>query len=130
MPHHLRIARPVSDLVKAKAMYCSGLGLGVLGSFENHAGFDGVMLGRAGCDYHFEFTHCSGHAVAPTPTKEDLAVFYIEEPGQWQSACANMLAAGFNEVESFNPYWDVHGRTFEDHDGYRVVLQCAQWDPS
>ena len=130
MTHQLRIARPASDLAKTKAMYCSGLGLQVLGSFEDHDGFDGVMLGRSGCHYHFEFTHRCGHPVAPTPTKEDLAVFYIDEPSQWQAACANMLAAGFRQVESFNPYWDVRGRTFEDHDGYRVVLQCAQWGPS
>jgi len=25
------------------------------------------------------------------------------------------------------PYWDAHGRTFEDLDGYRVVLQNAAW---
>ncbi len=26
-----------------------------------------------------------------------------------------------------NPYWDKLGRTFEDPDGYRVVLQNADW---
>ena len=38
-----------------------------------------------------------------------------------------MLAAGFRPVSSYDPYWDVHGRTFEDVDGYRVVLQNAAW---
>jgi len=38
-----------------------------------------------------------------------------------------MLAAGFRQVASFNPYWDRCGRTFEDFDGYRVVLQNAEW---
>jgi hypothetical protein len=27
------------------------------GRFEDHAGFDGVMLGEPGAPYHFEFTH-------------------------------------------------------------------------
>jgi hypothetical protein len=36
-----------------------------------------------------------------------------------------MLAAGFVPVPSFNPYWDRAGLTFEDPDGYRVVLQNA-----
>ena len=38
-----------------------------------------------------------------------------------------MAAAGFREVESFNPYWAAKGRTFEDPDGYRTVLQNAAW---
>jgi catechol 2,3-dioxygenase-like lactoylglutathione lyase family enzyme len=127
MPYHLRIARPVSDLEKTKAMYVSGLGLKILGNFEDHEGFDGVMLGRADSDHHFEFTHCRRHPVAPTPTREDLVVFYIADPSEWRAACSRLLAAGFKQVPSFNPYWDVRGRTFEDHDGYRVVLQGAAW---
>ncbi len=85
------------------------------------------MLGQADSDCHFEFTHCRNHPVAPTPTSEDLAVFYIEAPSAWQAACSAMRAAGFRQVDSFNPYWDVRGKTFEDHDGYRVVLQCDAW---
>jgi YycE-like C-terminal domain len=30
-------------------------------------------------------------------------------------------------VKAYNSYWDVRGKTFEDADGYRVVLQCAAW---
>src|SRR5574340_77165 len=55
---HLRLARPVSDLARATDMYCRGLRLRVVGRFENHEGFDGVMLGIAGSGYHFEFTYC------------------------------------------------------------------------
>jgi hypothetical protein len=38
-----------------------------------------------------------------------------------------MMEAGFRGVVSCNPYWDVRGRTFEDLDGYRVVLQNVAW---
>jgi catechol 2,3-dioxygenase-like lactoylglutathione lyase family enzyme len=124
---HLRIARPVADLARTRTLYCRGLGLRVLGSFANHEGFDGVILGLPGAGYHFEFTHCRSHPLAPASTAEDLAVFYIEAPGEWQRACAEMLAAGFRQVASFNPYWDRCGRTFEDADGYRVVLQSGSW---
>ena len=41
--------------------------------------------------------------------------------------CDSMLAAGFKEVAAFNPYWDARGRTYEDRDGYRIVLQQAEW---
>jgi hypothetical protein len=108
-------------------MYCQGLGLRVLGSFEDHEGFDGVMLGGAGMSYHFEFTCCRSHPVAPAPTHEDLIVFYLPDPIEWQGICESMLAAGFEQVASFNPYWDRQGRTFEDPDGYRIVLQNADW---
>ncbi|MFC5473934.1 VOC family protein [Paraherbaspirillum soli] len=128
MKCHLRIARPVSDLSQTSSMYCEGLGLRVLGSFEGHEGFDGVMLGRAGSSYHFEFTHCRTHPVEPNPTSEDLTVFYLPDSTEWKDRCASMLAAGFRQVASFNPYWDARGRTFEDLDGYRVVLQNADWN--
>jgi len=108
-------------------MYCEGLGLRVVDSFENHEGFDGVMLGLSGATYHFEFTHCRAHPVAPTPTPEDLAVFYIPASAEWEAACSKMLAAGFRQVSSINPYWEVRGRTYQDPDGYRVVLQNAEW---
>jgi YycE-like C-terminal domain/YycE-like N-terminal domain len=109
-------------------MYCGGLGLRILGSFKDHDGFDGVMLGIAGSDYHFEFTYCRSHPVAPTPTPEDVTVLYIPVEEAWRASCARMLAAGFKQVASFNPYWETRGRTYEDPDGYRVVLQQEQWN--
>ena len=124
---HLRIARPVHALERTAAMYCQGLGLREIGRFEDHEGFDGIMLGAAGAGYHFEFTHCRAHPVRPQPTAEDLVVLYLPDPAEWSAACARMLDAGFREVESFNPYWQRQGRTFEDPDGYRTVLQNAGW---
>jgi catechol 2,3-dioxygenase-like lactoylglutathione lyase family enzyme len=127
MQAHLRIARPVSDLELSVAMYRQALGLDEIGRFENHEGFDGVMLGTPVSPYHFEFTFCRRHPVAPRPTVEDLLVLYIPEPAEWQSACQGMLQAGFAEVAPFNPYWEQRGRSFEDHDGYRIVLERASW---
>ena len=127
MPTQLRIARPVSDLGASVAMYKSGIGSEVIGSFQDHDGFDGTMLGTVGENYHFEFTSCRTHPVHPTPTNEDLLVFYLPESEAWQRQCMKLLEAGFREVPSFNPYWDRNGRTFEDRDGYRLVIQQAAW---
>lgn len=124
----LRVARPVADIARSVDMYCAGLGLSVLGRFEDHGGFDGAMLGARGADHHFEFTRYSAHAVAPSPTAEDLWVFYVSDDSAWQERCASMLSAGFREVASFNPYWSRNGRTFADLDGYRVVVQHAAWE--
>ena len=124
---HLRIARPVSSLERSVEMYRRGLGLEEIGRFEDHDGFDGVMLGVPGGDYHFEFTRSRGHGVRPTPTPEDLIVFYLPARSAWKAGCAAMIAAGFVRVASFNPFWDVRGRAFEDPDRYRVVLENDAW---
>jgi hypothetical protein len=108
-------------------MYRIGLGLVRIGHFEDHNHFDGVMLGEPGGAYHFEFTYCRSHPVRPTPTPEDLFVFYVPDREEWRQRCEAMEAAGFNVVSSLNPYWEKDGRTFEDPDGYRVVIQCATW---
>jgi len=127
MPTQLRIARPVTYLDASVAMYKLGLDLEVIGHFRDHDGFDGTMLGSAGEHYHFEFTSCRIHPVQPTPTSEDLLVFYLPEAEIWQQRCINLLAAGFREVPSFNPFWARNGRTFEDRDGYRLVIQRDAW---
>lgn len=126
----IRIARPVTDLARSQKLYSAGLELTVLGSFTDHAGFDGVMLGRPGLPYHFEFTLWREHPVLPQPTPDDLLVCYLPDASVWRASCARMLLAGFRAVDPFNPYWAVRGKTFEDLDGYRTVLQNAEWNPS
>lgn len=127
MRHHLRIARPVSDLSRSQSMYCTGLGLWVLERFEDHEGFDGVVLGIPGMFHHLELTRCRRHPVAPRPTEEDLLVFYVPDQEEWEGRCAAMRSAGFEQVASFNPYWDLRGCTFQDPDGYRLVLHRDRW---
>jgi hypothetical protein len=124
----LRIARPVSDLARAERLYKTALDLDVLARFEGHQGFDGVMLGQARMAWHFEFTYCHTHPVKPSPTVDDLVVLYEPDVQKWQALCAKFETEGFVRVASFNPWWDVSGRTFEDFDGYRIVLQNGNWD--
>lgn len=126
--HTLRIVRPTDNLQALAKMYQAGLGLQVLGSFENHDGFDGIMLGHPQSPYHLEFTAKNGHEAGKAPTPENLLVFYIPDRVEWETACARMMESGFVSVEAFNPYWDRNGRTFEDVDGYRVVLQNSHWN--
>lgn len=125
---HLRVARPTDDLAAVVEFYRDGLGLDVLYEFQDHAGFDGVMLGSEGAAYHLEFTHQAEHKAGRAPTQDNLLVFYLPDEAQWKSAVNRMRQAGHEPVKSFNPYWDKNGRTFEDPDGYRVVLQQATWD--
>lgn len=120
---HLRVARPTDNLEGIVRFYTEGLGLTILGSFADHDGFDGIMLGLAGAAYHLEFTRKRGHEAGRAPTQDNLLVFYLADRKEWLAAIERMRTAGYEPVSSFNPYWEQHGRTFEDPDGYRVVLQ-------
>lgn len=123
----LRVARPTDRLTEVVHFYTEGLGLQILARFDNHEGFDGVMVGIPGEAYHFEFTHHRGHTVGEAPTQDNLIVFYLPNQLEWQQAVERMKKMGYEPVKSYNPYWDNNGVTFEDPDGYRVVLQNADW---
>lgn len=123
----MRVARPTDNLHAVAEMYRVGLGMEVLASFGDHAGFDGIILGRPGWGYHLEFTHHRGDRVGSAPTEDHLLVFFVPDHAEWNARCEQMQRAGFKEAKSFNPYWDRVGKTFVDPDGYRVVLQNAKW---
>lgn len=123
----LRVARPTNDSAALLAFYRDGLGFEVIGQFQDHDGFDGVMLGHPQAPYHLEFTQEHGQPAGGAPSAEHLLVFYLPDADEWQAAVARMQAAGFASAPAHNPYWDQHGRTFQDPDGYRVVLQQAAW---
>ena len=124
----LRVARPTDDLDAVERFYNEGLGLETLYRFTDHDGFDGIMLGRSGWPYHLEFTRARGHRAGRAPTADNLLVFYLPEADRWRAAVQRMEQAGFAPVAAFNPYWDRLGVTFEDPDGYRVVLQHDVWE--
>ncbi|CAK7245422.1 MAG: hypothetical protein STHCBS139747_007003 [Sporothrix thermara] len=143
---YIRIARPTNDIEALLPFYVDGLGMSVLFRFEAHEGFDGVMVGwkpappncpqpaNAGPAatvhplssltpaYHLEFTTKQGHDAGRAPSQDNLLVFYLPDDEEFDAAVERMRAAGFPPVDAFNPYWDRCGSTFEDPDGYRVVL--------
>ncbi len=124
----MRVARPTDRLSEIAKMYEEGLELRRLAEFVDHDGFDGIIIGHAACPYHLEFTAQRGHLVGRAPTKDHLLVFYVPDDLAWQNRCSKMESAGFRNVSSYNPYWDQHGRTFEDPDGYRVVIAKQSWE--
>ncbi len=124
----LRVARPTDNLKEVIEFYTKGLGLEVLYEFQDHEGFDGVMLGFPGTAYHLEFTSHRGHSVGRAPTEDNLLVFYFPDRTEWHNAIAQMSNTGYEPVQAYNPYWDKNGLTFADPDGYRVVLQNDDWE--
>ncbi len=124
---HLRVARPSDDLVAVTKFYRDGLGFEILSEFKDHDGFDGVMLGHEGVAYHLEFTQKRGHKAGRAATEDNLLVFYLPISAAWKRVVARLEELGYRPVKAFNPYWDKKGKTFEDPDGYRVVLQNDAW---
>jgi catechol 2,3-dioxygenase-like lactoylglutathione lyase family enzyme len=102
--------------------YRDCLGLTELYRFEDHEGYDGVMLGLPGTAYHLEFTQHVG-IDGTAATKENLLVLYVGTPAALTPIVERFRAGGHDPVEAENPYWTNHGAvTFEDPDGWRLVL--------
>ncbi len=118
----VRIARPTDKLEAVVAFYRDALGLVQIGAFAGHAGYDGVMLGLPASDYHLEFTRHDQGSSCPAPSKDNLLVFYIEDAHEIARMVERLKAHGHEPVEPENPYWAGRGVTFEDPDGWRVVL--------
>ena len=118
----VRIARPTDKFDEIKKFYGEGLGLPLIGSFEEHEGYNGVMFGLPGRDYHLEFTSHSSGSPCPAPTKDNLLVFYLPDKTDIDKIEKRFNALGCFSVPPENPYWKGKGLTFEDPDGWRVVL--------
>ncbi|WP_423223025.1 hypothetical protein [Candidatus Amarolinea aalborgensis] len=57
----------------------------------------------------------------------NLAVFLSARRRRLAAVGGAAGGAWVSPVQPANPYWERSGRTFEDPDGYRVVLQHARW---
>ena len=118
----IRIARPTDKLKELIQFYQQGLGLNIIGSFEGHDGYDGVMLGMPDASIHLEFTQHVNGSPCPAPTRDNLLVFYFETNEAYKTAVDQMKQAGAKEVEPENGYWIDKSTSFEDPDGWGVVL--------
>jgi catechol 2,3-dioxygenase-like lactoylglutathione lyase family enzyme len=121
----LRLARHTERLEELVRFYRDGLGLREIGAFHDHEGYDGVFLEVPGTATHLELTAGGPHG-APASHPESLLVLYLGDDDAVQ-AVADRL--GVEEIAPANPYWAEHGRTFEDPDGFGVVLVPGRWEP-
>lgn len=121
----IRVARPTDKLEEVIAFYRDGLGLPVIGHFEEHAGYTGVMFGMPDDRFHLEFTHAELGSPCPAPSKDNLLVFYMPNLQDHLASVKRLEQNGHRSVEPENPYWKSHSKTFEDPDGWRVVLYCG-----
>ncbi|TCP64031.1 VOC family protein [Baia soyae] len=118
----VRIARPTDQLEKVVSFYTEGLGLDKIGGFQDHDGYDGVMIGIPDATYHLEFTSHQKGSSCPAPTKDNLLVLYIPNEAVVREMVDRLANMGYFPVPPENPYWESKGITIEDPDGWRVVL--------
>jgi hypothetical protein len=121
----MRVGRPTDNLEQITKMYIEGLGFEVIGGFDNHGDFSGRMVGHPKHHYHLEFTTHRTEKAGRAPSKENLLVFYLPNKSEYEQAVSRISSSGFKQVDSFNPYWDGGAKTFEDIDGYRVVISSG-----
>jgi catechol 2,3-dioxygenase-like lactoylglutathione lyase family enzyme len=120
----LRVARHTERLGALVRFYRDGLGLTEVGGFQGHDGYEGVFLDVPGTGAHLELTAGGVHG-GPVPHPESLLVLYL---GDEQAVRAVADRLGAEPVAPANPYWAEHGLTFEDPDGFRVVLVPERWE--
>lgn len=119
----VRVARHTERLEEVVAFYRDGLGLPEIGRFRDHDGYDGVFLDIPGTGAHLELTAGGRHGT-PSAHPESLLVLYVGDDAGVQAIAARI---GTEPVSPANPYWSAHGLTFEDPDGFRVVLVPERW---
>ncbi len=122
VPAQIRIARPTDRLEEVRAFYCDGLGLPELHRFSSHDGYDGIMLGLPGKAVHLEFTRHAEGSPCPAPSRDNLLVLYLTDAEAYERLNARMRHLGHTPVAPENPYWLERSLTYEDPDGWRVVI--------
>ncbi|MFI5717156.1 VOC family protein [Nocardia sp. NPDC051750] len=119
----VRFARPTDRLGEVIRFYVDGLGLTELYRFENHEGYDGVMLGLPGAEYHLEFTTHRDGSPGDAPSNENLLVLYFTSETRMYETVQRLGEFGAEPVPTENPYWAANGAiAFLDPDGWQVVL--------
>ena len=118
----VRIARPTHQLEAVVAFYRDALGLPELSRFANHDGYDGVVLGLPDKTYHLEFTQRRSDTPFRAPSADHLLVLFVPDGTQLSVLCERLAIQGHLPVAPENPHWNDKSLTFEDPDGWRVVL--------
>lgn len=120
-----RFARHTNNLEQLKAFYINTLGLELLGSFENHDGYDGIFIGKPNENWHLEFTQTS-EKVNHKFDEDDILVFYPKTKAEYFSILEKFTEHNISFVEPKNPYWKENGKMILDPDGFRIIISSLK----
>lgn len=115
MARHTFALKPLVDF------YVNIIGLEVLGTFENHSGYDGIFLGKKGLDWHLEFTS-THEPVEHAFKEEEMFVFYPTSQKEYVEIVERISDNQLSVLQAKNPYWNANGITIKDPDGFLVVI--------
>ncbi len=118
----VRIAKPTDKWEAVLHFYREGLGLKQFSTFEDHDGYDGVMLGLPDQSLHLEIIRHRDGLAAPAPTRDNLLVLYLPDWSDIDRLSGRLQAHGYDPVPPENPYWTGRAVCFEDPDGWGLVL--------
>lgn len=86
-----RYARHTRNLENLKWFYTTILGFEILGSFENHDGYDGVFIGKKHSNWHLEFTKSSENP-KQVFDEDDILVFYPKDVSEFNTILSNIVS--------------------------------------
>ncbi|MCB0760349.1 MAG: VOC family protein [Flavobacteriales bacterium] len=124
----LRVARHTDNLEQLINFYQRIVGLSLLGRFEDHESYSGAFLGLTGAQWHLEFT-TSPHPPVHTTDPDDALVLYVNSQEELNDQRATLERENIALVTNRNPYWNRHGITFRDPDGFLVIFAYPRLYP-
>jgi hypothetical protein len=116
-----RVARHTHHLEPIIQFYTTVVGLEILGSFQNHEGYDGVFLGHPDENWHLEFT-VSWQQPLHRPDEDDLLVFYPKGKAEFEAIHNRIQQMNIRLSTPQNPYWKKRGIMVLDPDGFGVII--------
>lgn len=117
----LRVARHTKDLDKIIHFYTQLINLEILGSFQNHDGYDGIFIGLPDADWHLEFTVSKEEPIHQFD-EDDLLVFYFNSIEDLNLVQSKLDVENCQQKPSKNPYWNENGFLYKDPDGFGIIL--------
>ena len=121
----LRVARHTNNLEKIIEFYTKVLSLDVLGLFKDHAGYDGVFIGKNEFDWHLEFTSSTEKA-NHSFDEDDNLVFYPATEDSFQKIKENIKKQRVVTYKAKNPYWNDKGILIKDPDGFNIIISYSK----
>lgn len=122
-----RYARHTEHIDKLKEFYTKILQLEIIEYFENHEGYDGIILGKKQAEWRLEFTS-SEDVPLHSFDEDDALVFFPTTVSAYNGIMKNIQDNHLTIYQAKNPYWNSNGIVIQDPDGCYVVISAQKFN--